>query len=61
MLGSLLSQLASRQGEIPEAIVKDFRKERWSIGGGGIQSSRDFEDVPDNRNHRAHIHMCWRT
>ena len=37
MLGSLLSQLASRQGEIPEAIVKDFRKERWSIGGRGIQ------------------------
>jgi len=37
MLGSLLRQLVSGQGEIPEAIVKDFRKEKKSIGGRGIQ------------------------
>jgi len=37
MLGSLLRQLVSGQGEIPEAIVKDFRKEKRSIGGRGIQ------------------------
>ena len=37
MLGSLLRQLVSGQDEIPEAIVKDFRKERRSIGGRGVQ------------------------
>ena len=37
MLGSLLRQLVSGQGEIPEAIVKDFRKEKRLIGGRGIQ------------------------
>ena len=37
MLGSLLRQLVSGEGEIPEAIVKDFRKEKRSIGGRGIQ------------------------
>jgi len=37
MLGSLLRQLVSGQGEIPEAIVKDFRKEKRSIGGRRIQ------------------------
>ena len=37
MLGSLLRQLVGGQGEIPEAIVKDFRKEKRSIGGRGIQ------------------------
>ena len=37
MLGSLLRQLVSGQGEIPESIVKDFRKEKRSIGGRGIQ------------------------
>ena len=39
MLGSLLKQVVSRQGEIPEAIVKDFRKEKMSIGGRGPQVS----------------------
>ena len=37
MLGSLLRQLLSGQGEIPEAIVQDFRKEKRSIGGRGLQ------------------------
>ena len=37
VLGSLLRQLVSGQGEIPEAIVKDFRREKRSIGGRGIQ------------------------
>ena len=37
MLGSLLRQLVSGPGEIPEAIVRDFRKEKRSIGGRGIQ------------------------
>ena len=37
MLGSLLRQLVSGQGEIPEAIVQDFRKEKRSIGGRGLQ------------------------
>ena len=37
MLGSLLRQLISGQEDIPEAIVKDFRKEKRSIGGRGIQ------------------------
>jgi len=33
MLGSLLRQLVSGQGEIPKEIVQDFRKEKMSIGG----------------------------
>ena len=33
MLGSLLRQLVTGQGEIPEAIAQDFRKEKMSIGG----------------------------
>ena len=37
MLGSLLRQLVSGQGEIPAAIVDDFRKQKRSIGGRGIQ------------------------
>ena len=37
MLGSLLRQLVSGRGEIPEAIVQDFRKEQRSIGGRGLQ------------------------
>ena len=37
ILGSLLRQLVSERREIPEAIVKDFRKEKSSIGGRGIQ------------------------
>ena len=33
MLGSLLRQLVSGEGRIPETIARDFRKERGSIGG----------------------------
>ena len=39
MLGSLLRQLVSGQGEIPETIVQNFRKEKRSIGGRGLQVS----------------------
>ena len=39
MLGSLLRQLVSGQREIPEAIVQEFRKEKMSIGGRGLQVS----------------------
>jgi len=40
MLGSLLRQLVSGQGGIPEAIVQDFLNEKMSIGGRGLQVSR---------------------
>ena len=33
MLGSLVRQLVSGKGEIPEAIARDFRKEKRAIGG----------------------------
>ena len=33
MLGSLLRQLVSGEREIPEAIARDFRKEKGTIGG----------------------------
>ena len=39
MLGSLLRQLVTGQSEIPEAIAQDFRKEKMSIGGRGLQVS----------------------
>ena len=39
MLGSLLRQLVSGKGEIPESIVQDFQKETMSIGGRGLQVS----------------------
>ena len=39
MLGSLLRQLVTGQSEIPEAIAQDFRKEKISIGGRGLQVS----------------------
>ena len=39
MLGSLLRQLVSGQGKIPEAIARDFRKEKSVIGGRGLQVS----------------------
>ena len=39
MLGSLLRQLVSGPGEVPEAIARDFRKEKMSIGGRGLQVS----------------------
>jgi len=37
MLGSLLRQLVSELGGIPEAVVQDFRKQRKGIGGRGLQ------------------------
>jgi len=39
MLGSLLRQLVSGEGEIPKAIAQDFRKEKRAIGGRGLQIS----------------------
>ena len=39
MPGSLLRQLVSGQREIPEAIAREFRKEKMSIGGRGLQVS----------------------
>ena len=39
MLGSLLRQLVSRHGEIPEAIAEGFRNDKMSIGGRGLQVS----------------------
>ena len=39
ILGSLLRQLIRGQGEIPEVIARDFRKEKMSIGGRGLQVS----------------------
>ena len=37
MLGSLLRQLVSGLEEIPEVVVKDFRKQEKVIGGRGLQ------------------------
>ena len=37
MLGALVRQLVSGEEEIPEAISRDFRKEKGSIGGRGLQ------------------------
>ena len=39
VLGSLLRQLVSGEEEIPETIAKEFRKEKFSIGGRGLQIS----------------------
>jgi len=39
MLGSLLRQLVNGQEGIPEVIACDFRKEKMSIGGRGLQVS----------------------
>ena len=39
MLGSLLRQLISGEGEIPEAIARDFRNDKRAIGGRGLQVS----------------------
>jgi len=39
MLGSLLRQRVSRPEGIPESVVQDFRKQRKSIGGRGLQVS----------------------
>ena len=37
MVGSLLRQLLTGRGEIPEMISQDFRKDKTSIGGRGLQ------------------------
>ena len=37
MLGSLLRQLVSGEGEIPHMVAQEFRKERGAIGGRGLQ------------------------
>ena len=39
ILGSLLRQLVSGPGEIPETVTRDFRKEKTVIGGRGLQVS----------------------
>ena len=39
MLGSLLRQLVSGGREIPETIAEDFRKDKRSLGGRGLQVS----------------------
>ena len=39
MLGSLLRQLVSGLGKIPEIVVQDYRKQKKSIGGRGLQVS----------------------
>ena len=39
ILGSLLRQIVSREGEIPAVIDRDFRKEKKVIGGRGLQVS----------------------
>ena len=39
MLGSLLRQLVRGEGEIPEVIDSEFRKEKRVIGGRGLQIS----------------------
>ena len=39
MLGSLVRQLVNGQEKTPEAIARDFRKEKMSIGGRGLQVS----------------------
>jgi len=39
MLGSLVRQVVSGQGGIPEEIARDFQKEKSVIGGRGLQVS----------------------
>ena len=39
MLGSLLRQLINGQEGIPEALAREFRKEKMPIGGRGLQAS----------------------
>jgi len=39
MLGSLLRQLVSGRGGVPEMIAQNFEKEKMSIGGRGLQVS----------------------
>jgi len=40
MLGSLLRQLVSGLEEIPEAVVRSFRKQKRAIGGRGLKISQ---------------------
>ena len=52
VLGSLLRQLVSGEGEIPEAIARDFQKEKKAIGGRGLQISgilKMFETITATR------------
>ena len=52
MLGSLLRQLVSGQGKIPQAIVQEFEKEKSVIGGRGLQVSgilKMFQALTDTR------------
>ena len=52
MLGSLLRQLVSGPGGVPEVIARDFRKEKMSIGGRGLQVSailRMFQKITATR------------
>ena len=52
MLGSLLRQLVSGPGGVPEVIARDFRKEKMSIGGRGLQVSailRMFQTIAATR------------
>ena len=57
MLGSLLRQLVSGQGGIPEAIVQAFRNEKMSIGGRELQVSgilKMFQTIASTR----HTFIC---
>ena len=57
MLGSLLRQFVNGEGEIPEVIAKEFRKEKMSIGGRGLQVSgilKMFQTIAATR----HTFIC---
>src|SRR5437588_4239165 len=48
MLGSLLRQLVSGMGEMPEEVVKEYREQNKLIGGRGLEVSgivRMFQTV----------------
>ena len=52
ILGSLLRQLVSGEGEIPEAIARDFRNDKRAIGGRGLQVSgvlKMFQEIAATR------------
>ena len=57
MLGSLLRQLVSEQGKIPEAISEEFQNEKSVIGGRGLQVSgilKMFQTIAATR----HTFVC---
>ena len=57
MLGSLLRQMVSGEGEIPEVISRDFQKEKRVIGGRGLQVSgilKMFQTISATR----HTFIC---